>query len=71
MLYSYMYTFIRGINIQVCQPFLNLREMVADYVQLTKRPLPITAQEPGICSFQGDPGWVPKRPPPQISKCLL
>ena len=33
-----MYTFIRGINIHVCQPFVNLREMVADYVQLTKRP---------------------------------
>ena len=33
-----MYTFIRGINIHICQPFVNLREMVADYVQLTKRP---------------------------------
>ena len=33
-----MYTFIRGINIHVCQPFVNLREMFADYVQLTKRP---------------------------------
>ena len=20
---------------------------------------PITAQDPGICAFQGDPGWVP------------
>ena len=25
---------------------------------------PITAQDPGICAFQGDPGWVPKSPPP-------
>ena len=25
---------------------------------------PITAQDPGIGAFQGDPGWVPKRPPP-------
>ena len=25
---------------------------------------PITAQDPGICAFQGDPGWNPKRPPP-------
>ena len=35
-------------------------------------PPPITAQDPGMCAFPGDPGWVPKRPPPpQISKCLL
>ena len=27
------------------------------------KPPPITAQDPGICAFQGDPGWVPKRPP--------
>ena len=27
-------------------------------------PPPITAQDPGICAFQGDPGCVPKRPPP-------
>ena len=33
-----MYTFIRGINIHVCQHFVNLREMLADYVQLTTRP---------------------------------
>ena len=33
-----MYTFILGINIHVCQPFVNLREMFADYVQLTKHP---------------------------------
>ena len=28
-------------------------------------PPPITAQDPGICAFQGDPGWVLKRPPPK------
>ena len=33
-----MYTFLRGINIHVCQPLVNLREMFADYVQVTKRP---------------------------------
>ena len=22
-------------------------------------PPPIPAQDPGICAFQGDPGWVP------------
>ena len=33
-----MYTFIRGINIHVCQPFVNLKEMFADYVHLTQRP---------------------------------
>ena len=33
---------------------------------------PITVQDAGICAFQGDPGWVPKiPPPPPISKCLL
>ena len=25
---------------------------------------PITVQDAGICAFQGDPGWVPKIPPP-------
>ena len=33
-----MYKFICGINIHVCQRCVNLRELFADYVQLTKRP---------------------------------
>ena len=33
-------------------------------------PPPITAQDPGICACQGDPGWVPNPPPPQYQNVL-
>ena len=41
----YRPTFIRGINIHVCQTFVNLRGIYADYVQLTNAP------------FLGDTGY--------------
>ena len=32
---------------------------------------PIPVQDPGICAFQGDPGWVPQRPPINIKMSFM